>query len=404
MKSKLILVSLVAILTFAMLGSFASAISSLDLSNQYVEIDRLPATGNVAVVAGQTYPVELWFTANENASDVVISAWIQSHTSDRVEINFADLISGSDYKAKFDLKTPEDMDPEEALTLYIRVESDAGTWEDSFNLRGQREAYNLDVLLVDMDPSAKAGSTVPIDVVIKNMGRHESKDTLVSVKIPELGISKTAYFDDLYPVDECDSDNGCDQTNSMERKIFLTLPETAEAGSYRVEITASNEDTQSTVVKTLEITAETAVRGQALANPSSETFAVGEEAVYQLVLVNSGSNVAIYTIAPEASDALSVTLSDSVAVVPAGSSKTVNVYVKANREGTFGFAVTATSDNLSQKVNYTATVSGKSVVNSNNIIALTIVLAIIFVVLVIVLIVLLTRKPQKSEEFGESYY
>jgi uncharacterized membrane protein len=190
----------------------------------------------------------------------------------------------------------------------------------------------------------------------------------------------------------------------MERKIFLTLPETAEAGSYRVEITASNEDTQSTVVKTLEITAETAVRGQALANPSSETFAVGEEAVYQLVLVNSGSNVAIYTIAPEASDALSVTLSDSVAVVPAGSSKTVNVYVKANREGTFGFAVTATSDNLSQKVNYTATVSGKSVVNSNNIIALTIVLAIIFVVLVIVLIVLLTRKPQKSEEFGESYY
>ena len=33
-----------------------------------------------------------------------------------------------------------------------------------------------------------------------------------------------------------------------------------------------------------------------------------------------------------------------------------------------------------------------------------IILAIIFVVLLIVLIVLLTRKPEKAEEFEESYY
>lgn len=404
MKSKLILVSLIAILTFAMLGVFASA-ATLDLSGQTVEIDRVPATGSVAVVAGETVPVELWFTANENASDVIVSTWIQGHRSDKAEQDFADLIAGSDYKAKLSLKIPEDLDPEEALTLYIRVESDAGTWEDVYDLKGQRQAYNLDVLLVDIDPSAKAGSIVAVGVVVKNMGRHESKDTLVSVKIPELGISKTAYFDDLYPMDECsDSDNECNKDNARERKLFLTLPENAEAGSYKVEITATNSDTQATVVKTLEVTADKDVKGQALANPSSKTFAVGEEAVYELVLVNSGNKVAIYNIAPEVTDALSLTLSDSVAVVPAGSSKTVKVYAKANREGTFGFAVNAVSGDQSQKVNYTATVSGKSVVNNNNIIALTIVLAIIFVVLVIVLIVLLTRKPQKTEEFGESYY
>jgi preprotein translocase subunit SecG len=44
---------------------------------------------------------------------------------------------------------------------------------------------------------------------------------------------------------------------------------------------------------------------------------------------------------------------------------------------------------------------GKAV---NPIVVLTVVLAIIFLVLLVVLIVLIGRKPQKSEEYGESYY
>ena len=38
------------------------------------------------------------------------------------------------------------------------------------------------------------------------------------------------------------------------------------------------------------------------------------------------------------------------------------------------------------------------------IVILTIILAIIFLVLLVVLIVLVTKKPEKAEEFGESYY
>lgn len=405
MNSKFILVSLIAVLSIAMLGVFASAsTNTLNLAGQHVEIDGLPTTGVNAVVAGDNLPVTLDFTALENASDVVISAWIQGHRSDRVEKDYADLISGNDYRARFSVLIPSNIDPEEDLTLYVRVESDSGNWEDAYPLKAQRESYNLDVLLVDMDSTAKAGSTIAVGVVVKNMGRHETEDTLVTVKIPELGVTKTAYFEDLFPLDQCnDSDNECTEDDARERKIFLTLPSDAKAGAYKVEISAYNSDTQTTVVKNLVIS-EMGVIGQVLANPSSKTFSAGEEITYELVLVNSGNKVAIYNLAPEASDSLSVSLSDSVAVVPAGSSKVVKVYVRAEKEGTYGFAVNAVSDDgKTTKTNYTATVKGKSVTNSN-IIVLTIVLAIVFVVLVIILIVLLTRKPQKSEEFGESYY
>ncbi|MFA6022492.1 MAG: hypothetical protein WC781_00215 [Candidatus Pacearchaeota archaeon] len=403
MNAKFILVSLIAVLSIAMLGAFASAATnSLDLAGEYLQIDGLAYTGVNAVVAGDTVPVTLDFRALENASNVQVSAWIQGYRSDRVEKDFADLISGNDYRDRFSLVVPSDIEPEEELTLYVRVESDSGNWENAYTLKAQREANNLDVLLVDMDSTAKAGSTMAIGVVVKNMGRHLSEDTLVTVKIPEMGISKTAYFADLYPLDDCSSDS-CDRENSAQGRLYLTLPSDAKSGTYKVEISALNADTETTVVKNLVIS-ETATEGQALANPSSKTFSAGEEVAYELVLVNSGSKIAIYNLVPEASDSLSVSLSDVVATVPAGSSKVVKVYVKADKEGTYGFAVNAiSSDGKTTKTNYSATVKGQSVTN-NNIVVLTIVLAIVFVVLVTILIVLLTRRPQKTEEFGESYY
>ncbi len=49
-------------------------------------------------------------------------------------------------------------------------------------------------------------------------------------------------------------------------------------------------------------------------------------------------------------------------------------------------------------------VEGKSVASKNPITVLTVILAIVFLVLLVVLIVLIGKKPNKSEEFGESYY
>ena len=409
MRKNFVLASLVAILAVAIVASMVAATSTLDVNIHQIEVDGLDATSNsVAVVAGTRVPVTVDFTANENASDVVVSAWFQGERSETfVENDFADLIDGRNYKLRLSVNVPSDVDPEEELTLFVRIETDSGNYEEELTLQGQREADSLEVLLVDFEPNAKPGETVPITVVLKNMGRQEAEDTFVSVKIPELSISRSAYFEDLSPVDVCDSDDGdCDQTDSRERRLFITIPEDAKSGEYEISVRAFNGETETVVAKKLTVLAPRA-EGNVLTNPASKQFAVGQEVSYDLVLVNSGNKIAIYNLAPATSDALSIRLSEPVAIVPAGSSKIVKVYVTANREGTFPFSVEVTSDNFTKEVSYLATVEGRALSGgstSSNIVALTIVLAIIFVVLVIILVVLLTRRPEKTEEFGESYY
>ena len=113
----------------------------------------------------------------------------------------------------------------------------------------------------------------------------------------------------------------------------------------------------------------------------------------------------MYNLVTEADDGLAVELDDSVVVIPAGSSKTVDITARANREGTYSFTVRALSaDNVVVgEQMFTANVEGRAV-GGNAAVVLTIILAIVFVVLLVVLIVLLTRKPAKSDELGESYY
>jgi len=105
---------------------------------------------------------------------------------------------------------------------------------------------------------------------------------------------------------------------------------------------------------------------------------------------------------------LTVSVSESVVAVPAGSSKTVTLMASSDKEGTYNFNVNVFSDEeVVGQTALTTKVEGKASGTSsatNPVIVLTVVLAIIFVVLLIVLLVLIGRKPEKSEEFGESYY
>src|SRR3989344_6132145 len=366
MKSKTVFGFLLAVLTVALLGSFASA-ATLNLENFFTQVDDVPAAidGNNAVVAGSNVPIDFEFKSNENASGVEVSIWIQGFRSEtRVDKSFPDLVDGSRYKGSLNVKIPTDIDKDsnnddpntdKLLTLVVRIESDQGSYEEEYTLRAQREAHNLDVLLVEFDNQVKPGSTLPVDVVIKNRGRHQEEDTFVTLSIPQLGISKTGYFEDLFPVYLCDSSGDCDKNDVRERRLFLTIPSNAKSGLYQVEVRVKSDESDMKVMKTLNIVSSP-VEGKILTNPAS---------------------------------------------------KTVKVYVKANREGTFNFAVSANSDEFSEIATYTATVQGKSIASAatnSNIVVITIVLAIIFVVLLVILIVLLTRKPEKSEEFGESYY
>ncbi len=137
---------------------------------------------------------------------------------------------------------------------------------------------------------------------------------------------------------------------------------------------------------------------------ASKTFAAGSSAEYSLTLVNSGNKVQVYELAFEALSGLTLVADEPVTALPAGTSKTVKVTASAAKAGKYTFAVNVYSQGeLVTKEAFTANVEGRSA-SANGTVVLTVVLAIVFVVLLVVLIVLLTRKPQKTEEFGESYY
>jgi uncharacterized membrane protein len=240
-----------------------------------------------------------------------------------------------------------------------------------------------------------------IDVVLKNIGRHELEDMFVVARISALGVEKKVYFSDIVPQDK---ENDDDEEDAAERVISLRIPDDAKAGTYNVDITAENDEVSESVKKSVTV-AGLEDKSDVLVAATSKNVAAGEEATYDLVIVNAGSKMKVYTLSVEDTKGLLVTVSEPIVTVAGDSSRVVKVAVKAAsgaEAGTYTFTVSVNSgETLVKKVNFSANVEGKAIA-SNPVVILTIVLVIVFVVLLIVLIVLLTK--EKPAETAESYY
>ena len=405
MKNTKALVSLVAILALAILSiAGASAfgyVTSLEVSG--VEVLN---GAEVATFAGQTIPVRVVFYAYDNASDVRMKAWVSGEKEYAVSTDRFDVLAGKVYSRLISVKMPEKVDPSEDLKLEIVLESRNGGIADSqeVSLSAQRESYNVEILDATLDSEVSAGESIALDIVLKNAGRQFAEDTFVKAKIPALGVESKSYFGDMSPVDQANPD----KEDAAERRMYLNVPSSTPAGIYLVEIEAYNADSSATTTKKVSVVNAAADSSVVVSSASTKKFAAGEAGEYSLTLVNSGDKIRVYDLVSEAPASLDVSLSDTMVVVPAGSSKTVSVNAVASEDGRYNFAVNVYSDGaLVKRYNYLADVSGTKSSKSlagNATVLLTVVLAIIFVVLLIVLIVLLTRKPEKAEEFGESYY
>ncbi|MFH1431398.1 MAG: hypothetical protein ABIG37_02940, partial [Nanoarchaeota archaeon] len=359
------------------------------------------ALGNViSAEAGETIPVRVYFTAEENANEVEVSAWIQGHKSDTAEKNFYDLVEFQDYNARLSLKLPSDVDPSEELTLYIRMEADTGNWEEAYTIGMQRQPHKVDILFAEFDYKVSSGALVPVDVVLKNLGRHELDDLIVSVSIPELSIKKSAYFGDLIPLDDCDDD--CDKEDAVENRIYIRIPSNAQAGIYDLKVEAYNSDSKGSLTKSIMVIG-TEQESNVVAPVISKEIGLGNTVTYNLVIVNPGNKIGVYEITVETTEGVFVKAKESMVTIQAGSSKIVELDVKGLKEGSHNFLVDVKSgEQLINRVTLNAVVTEKAFVGSGAV--LTIVLVIVFLVLLAVLIVLVTKKPESTEELEESYY
>jgi hypothetical protein len=299
------------------------------------------------------------------------------------------------------VKAPSKIDPTESFKLEVSIEgtNDGVGDQVAINLAMQRENYKVDFLDVNMDSQVTAGNSLALDIVVKNTGLHLAEDTFVAVKIPALGVEERSYFGDLSSVDQSNPD----MNDAVERRMLVSIPSNAPAGVYAVEIDAFNADSTAVVSRKLAIVGAGA-DSMVVSPVASKTFGTNEKGTYSITVVNSGSKIGIYQLGFETGSGLTVVADEPVFAIPAGSSHTVTFDASAKDAGTYNFAATVSANgDLVKRESFTAIVEGSSFAG-NATVLVTLILAIVFVVLLVVLIVLLTKKPQKAEEFGESYY
>lgn len=399
----------VAVALFALLAvmTLASA-SDLGVTIDKVTVNGIDVTSGTVVSgieAGDTIPVEVTFTADENASTARVKVWVEGNRDDIIsKTPVFELVDGSTYTRRLSLKLPANIDLTEDFTLWVSISAQTEKKEVSYELKLQRQSYKLDVLSVDMPDTATAGSTVAVSLVLKNRGMISLEDVYAIIRIPDLKIAKRVYFGDVANQDNNDETNNMD---SVERKVLLAIPNTAKAGVYDVEVQAYNYDVDAdTLVKGNIAIVGNADLTDVVAGTSAKTLNVGEQTSFDLIIVNSGDRMQIFNLAPESADGLIIDVAPVVTVAP-GSSTTVKVNVQATSSanvGTNNVVIDVTSDGqLVSKASFTANVAGQTSKMSNSVVVLTIVLAIVFIVLLIVLIVLLTRKPAMQTEEA-SYY
>lgn len=397
MKTKNLMVSFVLALFLVAGASAANIVTVND-----VTVDDVSAIGNTAsVVAGEKVEIEFYFTAAENDTDVTVEATLEGKKAKAyASTGVFDVEAGKTYKKTLVLTVPFELKDEISSDVTLEVEFDGKEHKTDveYTVRVQRPSYNAEVKSVTTPSTITAGDTFPVEIVLKNMGYNDLDDVYVTARISELNLVQgPKWFGDLVTLEDCEDD--CDKDDTVMGKLYLNAPFTAKAGTYALELIVENDDTETVVVKQIVIAND--FSENVIVTNSAKTVAKGQEAVYDLLIVNPTNNVKVYKIVTE-SEAVDSIASQAVVAVPAGSSKTVEITARADKEGENTFTVNVfDGETLAKSIAYKLNVEGKAI---STIFVLTVVLAVIFLVLLVALIVLLGKKPEKTEEFGESYY
>ncbi len=402
MNTKNILVSFLAVVAVFALVATVSAVDIADITTVKVNDVTLSQTNlssNQVIQASDEIAVRVYFDALESDKDVTVTVTLDTG-KEKVEAQTSSfrVSNGSSYVKAVVVKVPYELRDElfDDVSLEIEIEGKDYDYTEEYNFIVERSQYAFEIKSVSADQELKAGETFPVDVVVRNTGYYDLRDVYVTVSIPDLGVEKTGYFDDLFAIDgyknyaedETANDDD-DYEDTVSGTLYLEVPQDAKSGIYNLEVSAKNDDTTSK--KTIQIVVDN--------DFDSTVFKSGNS----LWIVNPTNNVLGYRIIPESP----ASVSESVVFVPAGSSTSVEVLANADGDYNFDVNVFAMNGDLVETVNFTGTDGTSNTEDSDTtdpIVILTVILAIIFVVLLVVLIVLIGKKPEKSGEFGESYY
>ncbi len=371
----------IPILTVALVMALVACVSAAAPMTDNLEVrvnDELAGNNDLSVVAGETVSVKVIFNSLVDTSDVTVEAEIEGNKADVSAITSSfDVEEGYRYSKTLTLKVPYELRDELSDDVSLAVSVKQGNTyktEQEYTLRAQRPSYNAEILSIVTPNTVDAGANVPVDVVLKNVGYNELDDLYVNAKLTALnGVSRTIYLGDLIALEDDDDD---DETTTTSGRINLNIPYDAAPGIYTLEVEVSNDDLGISKVKQIVVENDF----------PEKIFKAGND----LLIVNPTEELKVYkVVTPESESFITVPkgTSKAIGISPSSDEYTVSV-LDMSGEAVDSFTFNAEEDN--------------SV--ASPVVVLTIILAVIFLVLLIVLIVLIGRKPEKTEDFGESYY
>lgn len=407
MNTKNLGIFFLAIASILVLMTFTSAAKSDLVTIDQVKINGIDygySSESIGIDAGENILVEVYFTAQEDASDVRFSGDVEGDEVDTgSKTSRFNLEKDKRYVKTISIKAPYELDEKASDDLALNLKIYNGDYKTEFeevNLRVQRPSYNLDFMSIETEDSVKAGQKIPVDIVMKNIGYNTLDDLYVTISSSTLGISKSSYVGDLVSLEDNTDKN--DEEDNIRKRFYIEVPYDAAQDTHTLEVVAENDDIKASSKKQISVSNE--FSEEVLVSDSKKIVKKGDTANYELMIINPTDSLKVYRVDINA-DNLFADTRNSLISVPAGSTRTLGVTAKAESEGSYDFSVDLFSgENLEKTVDLE--LEAEDGFNGTNAtFVLTVILVIIFVVLLVMLIVLLGKKPNKEEEeFGESYY
>ena len=218
-------------------------VNSMDISSYTVEVEN-----------GDTVPLEIYLHGTGETTDVTVKAWIGGYEYDNVEVA-SDMFKVDDgvyYKKELILVLPSDLGNDEDYTIYVEVFDSLDSYEYQGTVHVEKVRHLLDIQDVVLDNSVDAGDYTTALVRLENLGDHKEEDIKVTVSIPELGIEKSTFMDELTN-NEIDNE---DEEDSGDVALTFQIPKDAESGDYEVEVSVSYNKGYSSLEESYSISVE----------------------------------------------------------------------------------------------------------------------------------------------------
>lgn len=384
---------------------------------------------------GENVDIRVTFEPTRDMDELTVRTWLTGYKDDiEDETSEFDVYANHSYTKKLNLEIPEDADATEDYTLRVEIESQTsltGIARAEILSQVQHQSNDLEIKHVELYAARdicscsyeqiskgicgecyiqfEAGSTLCVDVTVKNRGSQDVEDVYVNVDVPELCISRNVYLGDLEGYMTEDPDDSAEET------VCFVIPEDAKAGTYVMDIEVEGDDASDDVSQPFSIVAsekeeskEEGVKVDIMLQQTSASVEQGKGAVYSFFVANLGTEQTFVVSAEGIEDWATAQVTPQVFTLGEGESKTVNVYLAVGEEAVPAehvFTVKVKYGDSTKVYNFSADVTEKAnVFGGLDLKTILMIIALILAVIIVILLIVLLAKKGSREKVEETYY